>query len=1066
MPVLNFRSPQQKLIPNAIYKGWLNHYGYSGQEAGRTLLFDRESKQQPYIFQLDAPTGFGKTVIAMEPVIWLTEAISRQDKLADRWTPLQPKDLEEYCGELLEGKEFVQQVKNLVKFGINATDHEGFAARNGLIGFQGEPQGQLPVPVSDGATAVYVRTRSQTQAFLREAKRKDLRAIALPSKASTCRNRSVQRPDSDFMNAVEISLPDDKKYDQQYLRSLLEVNPSEVDFTNPTSDQTPYNPGQHKFAARFHSYACDKCSQCPLNPNYQAKLAKRPDLEGIPAEEWAIVKLFNDDFDTEKYMDLVVEKQQYHMDLEESSKALWQANPYVCPYPVIRNSLGEFDFIIMTYPYLFNPQVRAAMADHLDHVRHILIDEAHNISQLYGQLTTNVYPGASLAFTALGKSFLEFSMIPETFLEKVKAELEKGLFNTSMYDVKLTEKTAVLSGRYPEMSNERLRKLAIRDLEDDGEPDPMEIFRIYEHAQGHMNVLAVWVALVEHRYIEWYSKLVEQHGEDAVSVGFEPDPMAVMDFTFGPHLPRKLVGEEEEDGSQNPLFGMANGNMGLLSVVTNINVVLSAIAQLETVIAKDRLTILGKSSNKQIKAAAWMMGKSIQGMVDFCHRFIAIAQSLVCVYPEPMNNWFRAKELDARLLDLVFIQRNPYIFETESASNYYLNGYINYGQLIKILHRQHWWMQNENQFDNNPFRLGIDEINEDGDEAREGRTVPASLDRYFTNGLTEGVSGGDLLELIREVEDAYSNGLMTQDLVNRVHAMGVTYFPQYAYKGEFPYTDWKVYYRYMDGRFEIIPLTLGRLLNAQFKDFDTIGLISGTFPPEKYIQAFWGLNPYSFKVTEKVGKIEYVQVNGVSSQYDQRERSYAKWASLISQVHKSSDKSKSTLAVFPSKAVLIAVAQYLENYMSMDDFWPTRVDLENGDVDVNDMIEQLNLANTENRNMVFLATMGSRLTEGVEYVDSDGNSMLGQGIICGIQYSPQDIHLTNMQAHAQATFPEMSNFDAFELLQTEQAYQKVRQAVGRLVRSNNDSAVVYLADNRYSKPFWQTRMPCTRTISV
>jgi hypothetical protein len=1085
MPALNYRSPQQKSISNDIYQAYLRHYNYDGKQLqGATLVHPPiGTTSYPFIYTLNAPTGWGKTNIGMEPLRFITSAISAEDLNKERWLPMDLATYREALGENADSmndsetaKHMRSQIalKSMGRVPSPDLDDDGeemacyfepseltLQVRAGMMGYQSEPEGPLPLSIDDGAIAVFVRTRSQTQAFLREARRKELNSVALPSKASVCMNQKVLRPDGELM-ALDMSIGHSDLYNGQ---KILDAFYSELDGTNPTKDLTPYNPAIHRNVARLHAHACDSCSKCPLNLSLQTRTMRRLEdgtvdkLEGANAESLLIYR--SGIMDSQEYMRKVVLHQQETQDLEESTKLLWEQHPTICPYPVIRNSLPEFDFIILTYPYLFNPSVTAVMSEYLSHVKHVLVDEGHNISQLYSQLTTHVALGGSQANFRMSASLYDFDLVRTVHIEALQKELNKGLFGDK-YAHQMESAKRIVSEKWPGYSSEWQRKKAAELLEEDGIFDPLEAAALYESMNGHLKQLGVWMATVQHRYIQWYSGLVAEHGEEQIGKGFEPMPTHILDILFGPQ-PIKGLLEGEKDEDENDLYYTSLANspsaVPLRTSALNINVVLSALNAIRELMYSERTTTMRRSQNTHITSIARACDLAGKNTLKACEDIIALAQALIPVFPVEMANWFVQMNVDVRTIDNTFIHYNPFVYDSENTSKYYLNGRIDYTKLSSNLLKltKDWGAKYEER---------ADYIDHDSEDRRPRFPVDASVQHMIsTTEYPVDKTVQDLKVLAEKMWTAYELGTVDQELVNEIHSYGV-HFPTHQYENVFPYSDWKIYYRYWDGLFEIIPLTLGRLLGQQFSQYRTVGLISGTFPPTDYIKAFWGLQPYEFVVTEKVGKMEFKHARGASSKFDQRQFAYTKWANLISEKYTERCKptGKSMIAAFPSKAVTTEVVEHLSRLMPAAHFWPNTATPED-QIDVNGMIDQLNECIDTGIPKVFLVTMGSRFTEGVEYVDDRGNSMLNTAVICGIQYPGQDIHLDNMQKYVVEQF-QYTDWQAFELIQTEAAYQKVRQAAGRTIRSHGDEAEVILADDRYSQQFWQTRMPTIESFFI
>lgn len=1080
MPVLQFRSPQQGDFTNAIYQTLIRHYGLAGNEAPRrSLLEDRGviDGVHPALIMLQAPTGWGKTNVSMEPLAWLTSCMSPHDGSDQRHMPAtleQIADALQMDMEKFSPEEILKVAAEKIRmacaevFENSAEGDSSVAFRTpeergrvrelikGLDGFVGQGGGQMPVNLDDGGVAIFVKTRSQTQAFLRESRQKNLNAIALPSKASVCMNGRVQRQDSEPELTVYGS-------DVPSVNSLMREYPSELDGTNPTEARTPYDPsGKNAAVARLHSHACDQCSICPLNLNLQKRLHHRlmndPEdyLEGAIAEDYVIFS--TDRTEPEDYMKEVVAAQQETMDLEESTARMWEKHPTICPYPTIRNSLPEFDVAILTYPYMFNRDVSVSLSDYLDHFRHAVIDEAHNISGLYQQLTTNVYPGNGPGTDKLSSELFNFDVLEEGPVDTLEKEMSKGLFGTE-YEKRL--QIEVLKLKEEGLSSEYARKQAMKNLEDEGILDPNEVIAQYRKLAVHVKSLAVWLAIVQHRYIGYYTKLVNKVGENNIKSGIEPEAVDLMNMLFGPvDMTRKLDGETNEEGQAYYFTYLANTPAGakLREGVKSVSNVLYHYVQMrEHFFFTEYFEKVKKAKNSNLKSIGRVSAAVTKLMVSHVQDVLALCHSLVAVYPEQMSHWFLENQVTVPAIEVGFIDSNGYIFDAENTKKYFLHDQYDWTKVMQKLYSGISLLK----------RLQADFTDNVSKDEFDDRTVYLMDWAMDVENRPKRGDYGAKIELMEKILDNINTANKSfqgipQVVFDELDKLGIT-IPKFRYEGVFPSTNWKVYYRYWDGYFEVTPLTIGPLLASQFSKYKSVSMVSGTFPPLQYIQAFWGIDPYQFQVTEKIGKMDFCLVRGVSSKYQERESSYGPWAQLIMDVYdrRVGNCQKSLLVGFPSREVMNTVAEKLATVWDEDLFWyPTE---EAGDV--NDMIDELNRCAEAGVRKAFLVPMGSRFTEGVEYVDVEKNSMLDAVIACGIPYPGLDIHLDNMKLYAQELF-QMDQWEAFHLINTEMAYQKVRQLAGRGVRSDRDSVMVYLADSRYGDRNWQPRMPYQYAIDA
>jgi DNA excision repair protein ERCC-2 len=155
---------------------------------------------------------------------------------------------------------------------------------------------------------------------------------------------------------------------------------------------------------------------------------------------------------------------------------------------------------------------------------------------------------------------------------------------------------------------------------------------------------------------------------------------------------------------------------------------------------------------------------------------------------------------------------------------------------------------------------------------------------------------------------------------------------------------------------------------------------------------------------------------------------FKKYAQLIEAVYNAMSKGI-LLTVYPSYEVLRAIVSELPDTMNIVVESPQPL---------SEIVRQVKMFKKAALNIV----AGGRLAEGIEVVEK-GESLIKVVIVVGVPYPQPD-------DYAQAIATEInkiggSSADFFR----EIALIRVLQAVGRAVRSEEDRAVIVLADNRY-----------------
>lgn len=220
-------------------------------------------------------------------------------------------------------------------------------------------------------------------------------------------------------------------------------------------------------------------------------------------------------------------------------------------------------------------------------------------------------------------------------------------------------------------------------------------------------------------------------------------------------------------------------------------------------------------------------------------------------------------------------------------------------------------------------------------------------------------------------------------------------------------------------------------------------LMSGTLPNAEYIQRVWGLAnieyidvPWSDIWPEKPFSFH---VDGeVTSKYEQRnDQMFHAYAQKISQIYRNSDGD--VLVMFPSYTIAKKVIE-------LCNITKPKPILETRRMHLQDVVSKLRQTKS---NVLIAAVAGGKLLEGVEFVDQDGSSMVKTVVIAGIPYPvPDDLH--RLRSHKiMSRLGETEK--EFYYMSFIPAWIKVRQAIGRAVRTPKDRAKIYLLDSRFQK---------------
>lgn len=218
-------------------------------------------------------------------------------------------------------------------------------------------------------------------------------------------------------------------------------------------------------------------------------------------------------------------------------------------------------------------------------------------------------------------------------------------------------------------------------------------------------------------------------------------------------------------------------------------------------------------------------------------------------------------------------------------------------------------------------------------------------------------------------------------------------------------------------------------------------LTSGTLPSKEYFKNVLGVNR-DFKELDV--EVEYgpifplenrvvVVLTYLTSRYDKREEStYKKYAEVVREAYKATPKI--TLAVYPSYEFMGKVLEKLK--------LGREVIVETEDTKISEVADEA----LERGKVLINAVAGGKLCEGVEIVDESGRSLIETVVIAGIPYPQPDDYSAAVLRRLSEKIGEVK---AREHLVRDVAVVKVKQALGRAIRSEHDRAVYILADYRF-----------------
>lgn len=252
-------------------------------------------------------------------------------------------------------------------------------------------------------------------------------------------------------------------------------------------------------------------------------------------------------------------------------------------------------------------------------------------------------------------------------------------------------------------------------------------------------------------------------------------------------------------------------------------------------------------------------------------------------------------------------------------------------------------------------------------------------------------------------------------------------------------------YRLVQGNVKFLvvkPLDPGILTNILSTPKRLI-LMSGTLPDAEYIRNSWNINgDYDYIDVElEYGPVFpnsrrlWIIVWDVTSKWSYRgEEMWFKYAKLIEKAYRLSRKN-----------VLVVTTSYVEarNITSrISNNIPLFVEEKN-----TLLVEAVEFARRNKG--VIVAVASGKLSEGVEFVDVDGHSLIDVVVIAGIPF-PQPDDYTRKRVSILAEKLKTSYYDALMRITS----ITIRQAIGRSIRKDGDKVIIVLADKRYRDHRW------------
>lgn len=215
-------------------------------------------------------------------------------------------------------------------------------------------------------------------------------------------------------------------------------------------------------------------------------------------------------------------------------------------------------------------------------------------------------------------------------------------------------------------------------------------------------------------------------------------------------------------------------------------------------------------------------------------------------------------------------------------------------------------------------------------------------------------------------------------------------------------------------------------------------LMSGTLPSVEYIRGVYGfpilVDDY-ITVKARLGRVSSIRIiNTVSSRYSERnDDTFKNYANIIANIVGGSPTGIVILVVYPSYEFMSGVIKYL-------DLNGVATVLTEGVVKSLKVVHDEAVRVVEGGGRVVLNTVaGGRFTEGVE-IRHNGVSLIKSVIIAGVPYP--NFRDTALQDRARESGLGEAWFE-------QRAVVNIMQAIGRSIRSRNDTVDIILIDERF-----------------
>lgn len=408
----------------------------------------------------------------------------------------------------------------------------------------------------------------------------------------------------------------------------------------------------------------------------------------------------------------------------------------------------------------------------------------------------------------------------------------------------------------------------------------------------------------------------------------------------------------------------------------------------------------------------------------------------------------------------VIVATYPYLFEKKIFSEIFYD--YKYSDFVVIVDEAHNLLNAQSLAEQRINIMDLEEASREIEKYEPEALSLASILRKTYNSLASSIKGKwkglryldkslvlnlmDYYDQLVDVEEEIREVLVTRALIesNSLTPVSLTLSKVVRWIESLKNPDYHLFTAIEGGNIQLVSTPVDPMVVARDPvDYSRASvLMSGTMPSLEVLKSILGLSKparyidveFLYGPLTPQSNIFTIVVSDVTSLY--RERGaymYDKIARYLTTIARSIPGLK--LAVYPSY-----------------DFMRSVVDLLPLDLDIVVETSTLTLGDVEDRaresaNLLINAVAGGKLVEGVEFTDSSGRNILHIVVIVGVPFPHAD-DFTEMAVNILSNRFKSKN-EARRSFYLTTAITRVRQALGRGVRSPEDRAVFILLDYRY-----------------